>query len=393
MNQKHRSIVEDLAQQLAELSGSNLSRRRQISQKPCGPVFETGEKNLLAFASNDYLGLANAPELVEAVREAAQVWGVGAGASHLVSGHFTVHEALEQRLAAFTGFEASLHFSTGYLANLAVMPALLRRGDAIFADRLNHASLVDGALLSRADLHRYPHLDLKALEAALSASHAPRKLIVSDAVFSMDGDIAPLAELLALAEAFDAWLLIDDAHGFGLLGPQGRGALAEAGLASPRLILMGTLGKAAGVAGAFVAASSQVIEWLVQKARPYIFSTASPPLLAATLLKAIDLIERDEKRREMLFAHIARLQDGLSLKRFRLLPSRTAIQPVLVGNNESALLASARLREQGFYVPAIRPPTVPAGTARLRISLSAAHSEDDVQRLVEVLNELDKELA
>lgn len=390
MDSAPRSIIEELADRLAERSHSDLFRKRQISTRACGPRFETGSRRLLAFASNDYLGLSNDPELIEAAREAALEWGIGSGASHLVSGHTAVHEALEARLADFTGFEASLYFSTGYLANLAVMPALLGRGDAIFADRLNHASLVDGALLSRAELHRYAHLDFEALERALGASSARRKLIVSDAVFSMDGDVAALSKLLELAEAFDAWLLIDDAHGFGVLGPQGRGSLAEAGLSSPRLILMGTLGKAAGVSGAFVAASRTVIDWLVQTARPYIFSTASPPLLAQTLIEALALIERGDARREALASHIALMQNGLRLKSFRLLPSRTAIQPVIVGSNEKALAVSARLREQGFFVPAIRPPTVPANTARLRVSLSAAHSLDEVQALIEAIQALDE---
>jgi 8-amino-7-oxononanoate synthase len=275
------------------------------------------------------------------------------------------------------------------MANAGTIPALVGRGDAIFADRLNHASLVDGALLSRATLHRYPHADLAALERLLADSRAPRKLIVTDAVFSMDGDVAPLAELLALAERFDAWLMVDDAHGFGVLGPHGRGALAQAGLASWRIVLVGTLGKAAGVAGAFVAGHAEVVEWLMQKARTYVFTTGAPPALADALLASLDLVAAGEARRAHLAALIARLRETLRLERWQLMPSHTPIQPVVIGDNVEALAVARALWERGVWVPAIRPPTVPAGTARLRISLSAAHRDEDVVRLAEMLNELE----
>ena len=275
------------------------------------------------------------------------------------------------------------------MANIGVMPALVGRGDAIFADKVNHASLVDGALLSRAELIRYPHCDLAALEARLAASEAPRKLIVTDSVFSMDGDLAPLPELLALAEAHRAWLLVDDAHGFGVLGPQGRGSLAHFGLGSPRLILMGTLGKAAGVAGAFVAGSRDVIEWLINTSRSYIFTTGAPPLLAETLLTAVDLIEHGDTRRAHLAALIARFKAGLRLSRWQLLASDTPIQPVVIGDNHETLAVSRALDAEGLWVPAIRPPTVPKGAARLRITLSAAHSVEQVDRLVAALNRLE----
>ncbi|MDP5239454.1 8-amino-7-oxononanoate synthase [Uliginosibacterium sp. 31-16] len=374
-----------LQQQLADLDARDLLRRRRVQALPCSPATLNDGKPLLAFASNDYLGLANSPELIAAAQDAAMRWGVGSGASHLVSGHTEAHEALDQALADFVGCEAALSFSTGYLANLAVMPSLLGRGDAIFADRLNHASLIDGALLSRADLHRYAHLDMSMLASQLAASTAKRKLIVTDSVFSMDGDIAPLKQLLALAELHDAWLLVDDAHGFGVLGPQGRGALAEAELQSARLILMGTLGKAAGVAGAFVAGTRTVIDWLMQTARPYIFTTAAPPLLAATLLRALQLIEHGDRRREHLQSLIGALHTGLEGTRWQLLSSRTAIQPILIGDNMQALTVARQLEARGIQVPAIRPPSVPAGTARLRVSLSAAHSLDDVQALCTAL--------
>jgi 8-amino-7-oxononanoate synthase len=344
---------------------------------------------MLAFCSNDYLGLANDPALVAAAQEGARLYGLGAGASPLVCGHQAPHAALEKRLAAFTGFERALLFSTGYLANLGAVPALVGRGDALFSDRLNHASLIDAARLSRAELNVYPHCDLSALAAALVATRAKRKLIVTDAVFSMDGDLAPLPELLALAERHQAWLLVDDAHGFGLLGPQGRGSVAHYKLASSRLLLMGTLGKAAGGAGAFVAGSDEAIEWILQKARTYIFSTAEPALVAHALLTALDLIEQGDERRARLAARVAQLRDSLKPKRWTLLPSETAIQPLVIGGNAETMTAAAKLFERGLWVPGIRPPTVPTGSARLRITLSAAHTEEQVARLVEALKELE----
>ncbi len=386
-----RDPLDELDANLAGLDAAGLRRRRRIVTTPCRPDAGLADRSapVLAFCSNDYLGLAAEPALARAAAEAAGKWGVGSGASHLVSGHTAAHEALEARLAAFVGMDDALYFSTGYMANIGVMPALVGRGDAIFADKVNHASLVDGALLSRAELIRYPHCDLAALEARLAASNAPRKLIVTDSVFSMDGDLAPLPELLALAEAHRAWLLVDDAHGFGVLGPQGRGSLAHFGLSSPRLILMGTLGKAAGVSGAFVAGSQSLIEWLVNTSRSYIFTTGAPPLLAETLLTALDLIEHGDARRAHLAALIARFKAGLQLSRWQLLPSDTPIQPLVIGDNHEALAVSRALDAEGLWVPAIRPPTVPKGAARLRITLSAAHSLEQVDRLVATLNRLE----
>ena len=386
-----RDPLDELDAGLARLDEAGLRRRRRIVTTSCRPELQLADRAapVVAFCSNDYLGLAAEPTLASAAAGAAARWGVGAGASHLVSGHYAAHEALEARLAAFVGMDDALCFSTGYMANIGVMPALLGRGDAIFADKLNHASLVDGALLSRAELIRYPHCDLAALEARLAASEAPRKLIVTDSVFSMDGDLAPLPELLALAEAHRAWLLVDDAHGFGVLGPQGRGSLAHFGLGSPRLILMGTLGKAAGVAGAFVAGSRDVIEWLINTSRSYIFTTGAPPLLAETLLTAVDLIEHGDTRRAHLAALIARFKAGLRLSRWQLLASDTPIQPVVIGDNHETLAVSRALDAEGLWVPAIRPPTVPKGAARLRITLSAAHSVEQVDRLVAALNRLE----
>lgn len=383
------SLLDTLRSDLADLEAASLRRRHRVVSTPCAPQVTVDGHELLAFCSNDYLGLANHPAIAHALTEGVARYGSGAGAAHLVSGHYDAHERLEARLAAFTGCERALLFSTGYMANTGVLPALAGRGDAIFADRLNHASLIDGALLSRARFIRYPHLDLSALERALQETPARRRVIVSDAVFSMDGDIAPLAELLELAERFDAWLVVDDAHGFGTLGPQGRGALAEAGLQSWRIVLIGTLGKAAGVSGAFAAGQAEVVEWLLQKARTHLFTTATPPALAEALLAALELIEQGETLRRQLDENIALFRRELRCTRWTLLPSRTAIQPLVIGDNDETLRAADALRAQGLWVPAIRPPTVPAGLARLRVSLSAAHSADDVRRLATQLNALE----
>lgn len=379
-----------LQQELATLAERGLTRRHRRLDSPCGPRAVVEGREMLAFASNDYLGLAAHPEIAQALADGALTWGAGSGAAHLVSGHLAPHEILAQRLAAFTGFARALTFSTGYLANLAVTPSLAPgRDDAIFADKLNHASLIDAAQLSRARQHRYPHNDMAALERLLAASDARTKVIVTDAVFSMDGDLAPLAELFELAERFDAWLVVDDAHGFGVLGPHGQGSLAHCGIpAHPRIVLMGTLGKAAGVGGAFVAASELVIDYLAHKARSYIFTTAAPPAMAVALLKSLELIAAGDARRAHLAALIRQLQAGLAGLPWTLLPSQTAIQPLIVGDNEAALALAHALWAQGLWVAAIRPPTVPAGTARLRISLSAAHSEADVARLVAALQAL-----
>jgi 8-amino-7-oxononanoate synthase len=346
-------------------------------------------REYLSFCSNDYLGLANHPRLIAAVCEGARKYGVGAGASHLISGHFSAHHALEEALARFTGFPRALLFSTGYMANAGVITALAGRGDAIFSDKLNHASLNDAALLSRAKFIRYPHLDLAVLERQLAASRAEHKLVLTDAVFSMDGDIAPVADLLALCEKYNAWLLLDDAHGFGVLGPQGRGVPAHFDIHSPRIIYMATLGKAAGVFGAFVAGEAEVIETLVQYARSYIYTTAAPPLLSHALLTSLELIKREEWRRENLVELVAALKQEMQSLRWELLPSTTAIQPLLIGESEKALEISAALRASEILVPAIRPPTVPRGAARLRISLSAMHGMEDVARLGTALRELD----
>ena len=377
-----------LRQELDARAAQGLLRQRRTVETPQSPHIVVDGEPYLAFCSNDYLGLANHPQLIAALQQGAQAWGVGAGAAHLVSGHFTPHHALEQALATFVGKPAALLFSTGFMANLGVVQALVGKGDTVFADKLNHASLNDAMLLSRAEVKRYRHNDMAQLAQLLAAAGSGRKLIITDAVFSMDGDLAPLPELLALCERNDAWLLVDDAHGFGVLGSQGRGSLAHFGLDSPRIILMGTLGKAAGVSGAFVAAEQVVIDTLVNSARSYVYTTASPPALAVALLQSLQLIERGDTLRSHLQRLIERLRVGLGDLPWRLMPSDTAIQPLLVGDNEAALRLSAGLRARGIWVAAIRPPTVPQGTARLRITLSAAHTEADVDRLIRALHEL-----
>ena len=390
------SWLDELPGRLAERDQSHLRRLRRVVQPAGGARLMVDGQSLLAFCSNDYLGLASHPELVEAACAGARAFGVGAGASPLVSGHSAANEALEQALASFVGLPRALYFYAGYATNTGIVPALVGRGDAVFSDALNHASLIDGARLSRAQIHRYAHADLAALAQLLAQSPARRKLVISDAVFSMDGDVADVPALLHLCEEHDALLLLDDAHGFGVLGPQGRGCLAHFGLNTPqamqRVLYMATLGKAAGVAGAFVAGSAVLIEWLLQTTRSYIFATAAPALLATALQASLRRIEQDEWRRAHLQQLIAHLRTGLGVclqgTPWRLGASATAIQPLLIGANDEALAVMKGLRERGLWVPAIRPPTVPKGTARLRIALSAAHTLADIDQLIQALGEL-----
>jgi 8-amino-7-oxononanoate synthase len=424
----------ELHNELNERAALGLLRQRRMLQSPQAPHITVDGKSYLSFCSNDYLGLANHPQLIAALQQGAQQHGVGAGAAHLVSGHGATHHQLEHELAAFVGKPAALLFSTGYMANLGIVQALVGKGDTVFADKFNHASLNDAMQLSRAKVKRYRHNDMAQLASLLeqcentsssrreqgemqgaaqqatrhtevvdeervstrhSSSHAQqtdrgvgRKLVITDAVFSMDGDLAPLPELLALCEQHDAWLLIDDAHGFGVLGAQGRGSLAHFGIASERVICMATLGKAAGVFGAFVAAEQVVIDTLVSHARSYVYTTATPPALASALLESLQQIANGDELRGHLQRLIAQLRSGLRGLPWSLMPSATAIQPLLVGGNQAALKLSEKLRERGIWVAAIRPPTVPQGTARLRITLSAAHRAADVTRLIETLHEL-----
>ncbi|WP_454692474.1 8-amino-7-oxononanoate synthase [Achromobacter aloeverae] len=386
---------------LADLRARGLQRRRRTADTPCAPRIRIDGRDVVAFASNDYLGLANHPALVEALAEGGRRYGVGSGGSHLLGGHSRAHARLEDALADYCGGFArnprALSFSTGYMANLAMLTALAGPGATLYSDALNHASLIDGARLARAAVRVYPHADAEALGAMLAEDEGDGvKVIVTDAVFSMDGDIAPLADLLALAERHRAWLVVDDAHGFGVQGGDGAGSVAALGLRSPLLVYMGTLGKAAGVAGAFVVAEETVIEWLIQRARAYIFTTAAAPALAHAATRSIDLMRGDEgaARRARLSGHIEALAEYLARRPYRkgadakapgLPRSSTAIQPLLVGENQAALDLADALLAQGFWAPAVRPPTVPPGTARLRLSLSAAHEPGDIQRFIEVL--------
>lgn len=393
-------LIEHINRQLRDIDAASLRRKRRVGQTPCEPHQEWAERGrLLTFCSNDYLGFANHPELVQALTEGAHLWGAGSGASHLVSGHTQAHADLESRLggwfAPFIPEAQALLFCSGYMANIALMTALGDHEATLFSDQLNHASLIDGARLARADVQRFAHGQLDTLKTQLAACHSPIKLIVTDAVFSMDGDVADLPGLLRLAEEHDAWLVIDDAHGFGVLGDRGRGSLEHFGLSSQRLIYMGTLGKAAGVSGAFVAAHPTIIQWLVQRARSYIYTTAMPPVLAYTLNHALDLIEGPEgvKRRAHLLTLIARLREGLTdlVQHHRglvLVPSFTPIQPLILGENTRAIALEAALEARGIRVPAIRPPTVPAGTARLRFTLSASHTHGDVDNLIHHMNDI-----
>ena len=377
-----------LTPQLKVLESDGLLRTRRLLQSPQQAEVRVDGRDVVAFCSNDYLGLAADPRLNEAAREGVSRYGVGGGASHLILGHSEAHHALELALAEFVSLPRALLFSTGYMANLGVVTALVGRGDAIFADKLNHASLNDAAQLSRAEFKRYQHGDLAMLERALAAHPARRKLVVTDAVFSMDGDIAPVPELLELCERHDAWLLLDDAHGFGVLGVTGAGVLQHFGVASERIIYMATLGKAAGVFGAFVAGAPALIEWLLQRARPYVYTTATPPMLAHTLLKSLEIIAAESERRELLARLIARLKQGCAGLPWRLMSSDTAIQPLVIGATDAAMRVAEALLQRGLLVPAIRPPTVPEGTARLRSSLSAGHTLAQVDRLVQALQEI-----
>lgn len=386
-----------LERELQLLDAQQLRRRRRVAHTSCAPHVTVDGRRMLAFCSNDYLGLASDPHLVEALCDGASRYGVGSGGSHLISGHSYAHALLEERfaemLAPFLEMPRALYFCTGYMANLAVLTGLAGKGAELFCEEMNHASLIDGARLAHAHVKIYAHGDADQLERLLQFSIAKTKVVVTDSVFSMDGDLAQLPQLLEVCERYDAWLVVDDAHGFGVLGANGCGALEHFKLRSARLVYIGTLGKAAGVSGAFVAAHDAVIEWLLQSARPYIYTTAAPPALAHVLLTSVALISGaiGEQRRAHLQDLIRQFQGALRLQRWKLLPSQTAIQPVVIGGNEEALDASAALYDQGIWIPAIRPPTVPNNTARLRITLSAAHSKADVAQLADNLNTLEQQ--
>ena len=344
-----------------------------------------GGKALVNFSSNDYLGLANHARLREAAIGAIDAFGVGAGASPLVSGHTRVHEEAEHAFARFVDLPRALLFGSGYVANLGILATLADRHAEVFADKLNHACLNDGAILSRARFTRYPHRDMNALEGRLAASKARVRVVATDAVFSMDGDLAPVDELVALCERHGAWLVLDDAHGIGVLGAHGRGSLAHWKARSPRIVYMATLGKALGGYGAFVAGEAAMIEELMQRARTYMYSTALPPMAAAAARAAIEWLQEDDAPVARLRQRISDFRQACVQRKIALAESSTAIQPLVVGSAERALGISSRLRAEGFLVPAIRPPTVPEGTSRLRISLSAAHEREDVEALAAAL--------
>ncbi|WP_151704019.1 8-amino-7-oxononanoate synthase [Nitrincola alkalilacustris] len=380
---------EALQTRLDERVSADLYRQRRILQSAQRPEVMIDGRSCLAFCSNDYLGLAAHPELISALQKAASHYGVGGGASHLVNGHTAAHHALEEELAEFTGRDRVLLFSTGYMANLGVITALLGRNDVVLQDRLNHASLLDGGLLSGARFMRYQHNDIASLQQRMKRVEADNRLIVTDGVFSMDGDVADLPALAGVAREQDAWLMVDDAHGFGCLGPTGGGCAEHFDLGQNELqVLVGTLGKAFGTAGAFVAGSDLLIDTLIQYARSYIYTTSMPPAVAEATRTSLRLLQHESWRREHLNALISRFRQGCSQLGYRLMASQSPIQPLLIGDAGKAVAISRALEAQGIYISAIRPPTVPAGSARLRVTLSAAHSEDQVDRLLNALADL-----
>ena len=376
-----------LAAGLAALERDGLTRVRRTLETAQGARVRVAGAQLLNFSSNDYLGLAADPRLREAAHRAIDEMGVGAGASPLVSGHLRLHEEAERRFARFAGLPRAILFGSGYAANLGILAALGDSDTEIFSDELNHACLIDGARLARAQVTRYRHNDVRALESALARSSAGSRIVATDAVFSMDGDLAPVPELLALCDRYDAWLVLDDAHGVGVMGGTGHGTLEHFGLRSPRIVYMATLGKALGGYGAFVAGEADVIEWLVQRARTYIYSTALPPMAAGVAIRAMDLVDSDFTLVAGVRDRIEELKSRCAKRGIPLLPSPSAIHPIVLGTPARAMEASRALAARGLLVPAIRPPSVPPGTSRLRISLSAAHTAGDVETLVDSLAE------
>ena len=376
-----------LQQKLDERMEQSLYRRRRVVESPQGVEIDIDEKHYLSFSSNDYLGLANHPELISAFHDGLNRWGAGSGAAHLVTGHSAAHHALEEELAEFLGYPRVLLFSSGYLANLGLQQALLGRGDRVIHDRLNHASLLDGARLSGAKLVRFSHKDIAALEGRLAEKGTGRVLVATDGLFSMDGDVAPLPAIAGECRCAAATLVVDDAHGIGVHGPEGRGTVAKFGLGEPEVpVLMGTLGKAFGLSGAFVAGSDSLVETLIQQARTYIYTTAPPPAQAEAARMALRLVRGGDERRERLRTLIQRFRSGATELGLDLMSSDTPIQPLMVGDSSSAVELSKSLQKHGILVTPIRPPTVPDGSARLRITFSANHTEEHVDRLLEALD-------
>ena len=367
----------------------HLYRTRLNVASGCSSTLSVEGRSLINFCSNDYLGLAGHPDISLALKQAADVYGTGSGASHLVSGHSVVHHELEEQLAEYTGRPRALLFSTGYMANIGAINALIGRRDLVLQDQLNHASLLDGGRLSQADFQRYKHVNMASLEQRLEQSSAERKLIVTDGVFSMDGNLAPLREISRLAEKHSAWLMVDDAHGVGVLGQQGGGLVEELNMTVEQVpVLVGTLGKSFGTFGAFVAGSEALIETLIQFSRSYIYTTALPPAIAAATLASLKIVREESWRRDRLVQLVARFRRGAQQIGLQLAESNTPIQPVLINNDEKVMQVGQQLRAAGFLVGAIRPPTVPVGTGRLRITFSANHSEEQVDQLVAALDSL-----
>lgn len=380
--------MKDLSSRLNHRRDQHLYRHRRVTSSPQQPEMVVDGKHLLTFCSNDYLGLANDPEVAEAFRQATYKFGTGSGAAHLVNGHSKAHHELEGALAEFTGRPRALLFSTGYMANLGIAQALLEPSDAIFEDRLNHASLLDAGILSRARFKRYLHNDAHSLQKHLEKSEADDRLVMTDGIFSMDGDIAPLDQLAPLCQQHDAWLMVDDAHGIGVLGETGRGSVEHFGLSLDEVpILMGTLGKALGTGGAFVAGSDDLIEYLIQGARSYIYTTAMPAAVAAATLVSLRKVDDEPERRSHLKSLIARFRAGAAQLGIPLMPSDTPIQGLITGDSSSAVKLSSALLCEDILVTAIRPPTVPNNSARLRITLSAAHSDEHIDRLLSALEQ------
>ncbi|MDO6562830.1 8-amino-7-oxononanoate synthase [Amphritea sp. 1_MG-2023] len=380
---------DQLHAELQARKAQSLYRQRRILQSPQAPEVMVDGQACLAFCSNDYLGLANHPQVIAALKEGADRYGVGGGASHLVNGHSQAHHALEEELADFTGRPRALLFSTGYMANMGAITALLDKRDGIFQDRLNHASLLDGGLLSGARFQRFLHNDADNLNTRLQRSEARRKLVVCDGVFSMDGDLAELPSLCATAAEHRAWMMVDDAHGFGCIGTQGRGTVDHFSLSSDQVqLLVGTLGKACGTSGAFVAGSDDLIETLIQHARTYIYTTSMSPAVASATRVGLKLLQQDEWRRDKLQHLIQRFRQGCQQLGLPLMPSPTPIQPMMVGAADHAMAISAALEAQGIYIGAIRPPTVPKGAARLRVTLSASHTDAQLDRLLDALEDV-----
>ena len=376
----------DLQAALVDLEGRDLYRRRHVLESAQGPVIKIDGCAYLNFCSNDYLGLANHPSVVKAFQDAANSYGVGGGSSHLIVGHNHPHHALEEALAEFTGRPRAVLFSSGYMANLGVINALLGRQDGVFEDRLNHASLLDAGQLSGARFQRYLHCDVDNLEKRLDRSKARRKLVVTDGVFSMDGNIAPLSDLVVATRKRDSWLMVDDAHGFGVLGATGAGCVEQNQLSPDEVpVLVGTLGKALGTMGAFVVGSEALAEMLIQFARTYIFTTALPPAVAAATLVSLKLVQTESWRREKLQALIKLFKDGCHSLGIDLMPSDTAIQPIVIGEAKAAMAVARRMQSKGVLVSAIRPPSVPEGSSRLRITISAEHTEQQVKQLLNVM--------